>query len=276
MSKDYDENLEENENEIDVDNDDEKEENKKGLRIILIIIGIVLIVFGAVRLGYYVYSQYNAKQESEQYTEVTSETQETVKNPVDFPSLQKKNDEIYAWLKVPGTKVDYPVVQSSKDDAFYLKHSALTKKWAASGAIYTEMVNSKAFDDRVTVIYGHNGYSDTMFTTLHNFEKKSFFDKHPKFYIYTPDSKLTYEIVSAFKYDNRHIMNSFDFRDNNAYNDFITMIQNPASTVKNVRKDLDKSLTLNDNIVVLSTCFTNQRSNRYLVCGVLVKNEKTD
>lgn len=260
---------------------EEEYSNRRASKILLIIVGIVLIVFGAVYSGYYMYSQYSAKQESNQYTEMQTEPASETgngkpKNPINFKKLQKQNEEIYAWIKVPGTKVDYPIVQSASTDEFYLKHSALDRNWAASGAIYTEMVNSKTFKDRVTVIYGHNGYSDTMFTTLHSFESRDFFDSHKKFYVYTPESKLTYQIVSAFKYDNRHIMNSFEFLDNAVYGEFLNTIQNPSSTVKNVRKNLDKPLALDDNIVVLSTCIKNQRSNRYLVCGVLVSNEKTN
>ena len=201
---------------------------------------------------------------------------DSVKNPIDFKSLHKKNDEIYAWLKIPGTNVDYPVVQSKSDDLFYLNHSATDKAFSKPGALYTESKNSLDFTDRVTVIYGHNGYKDIMFTELHKFESESFFDKYDTFYIYTEDSKLTYKIVSAFKYDNRHILNSMNFQINQVYLDFLNTVQKPESALKNVRKDLDKSLTINDNIVVLSTCIQHQASNRFLVCGVLVKNEKTN
>ena len=101
--------------------------------------------------------------------------------------------------------------QSPTDDYFYLRHSAYDKSYVSSGAIYTELSNTTTFKDRVTVIYGHNNYGDSMFTTLHKFESKDFFDSHPYFYIYTPTSRLKYQIVSAFKYDDRHIMNSFNF-----------------------------------------------------------------
>ncbi len=258
--------------------------NNKDKKIILILIAILFIACAAVFFGYRFYTDYRAQKNDIEISSVVSTTDETVqgttnekmvKNPIDFKSLQKKNSDIYAWIKVKGTKVDYPVVQSTKSDELYLKHSALDKSWIASGAIYTEMVNSTDFQDRVTLIYGHNGYSDTMFTTLHRFEQKSFFDQHKRFVIYTPDSKLTYKIVSAFKYDDRHIMNSFDFQSDNIFVEFLEMIQNPSSSNKNVRTDLGRELTKDDKIVVLSTCITNQRSSRYLVCGVLEKNEKT-
>lgn len=70
-------------------------------------------------------------------------------------------------------------------------------------------------------------------------------------------------------------MNSFNFRDDDVYKEFLSMIQNPNSAVKNVRMP-EKELTTDSKIVVLSTCITNQKSNRYLVCGVLINDEKTN
>lgn len=273
--------MSDNINEKNAENNSQSK-NKKIAKVILVIIAVLMIIFGSVSFGIYLYNQYSADTGDEELSTVINTTQEAsgdeeqVQNPIDFDALQEKNDEIYAWIKVPGTKVDYPIVQSADDDEFYLKHDALTKKWQANGAVYTEMSNHTDFYDPITVIYGHNGYSDSMFTTLHKFEKKSFFDEHEYFYIYTPDSKLTYQIISAFKYDDRHIMNSFDFNDITVLENFQANLINPKSNNKNVRDKLDKTITRLDNIVILSTCITNQKSSRYLVCGVLINNEKTN
>lgn len=266
------------------DNENAKEnelekKKKKNVKLIVIFLLVFIIIFAAV---YFVSSYLQKRNETPSQSgttttsAVSSETEKKVKNPIDFKSLQKKNDEIYAYIKIDGTKVDYPIVQSKTDDAFYLRHKAEDKSWSASGAVYTEAANSKDFNDFVTVIYGHNGYSDTFFTTLHYFEKEDFFKSHPYFYIYTPDRKLTYQIVSAFKYDNRHILNSFDFNKEESLKQWQDTIQNPSSSLKNVREELDKPLSINSKIVVLSTCITNQKSSRYLVCGELVKDEKTN
>lgn len=266
---------------------EEKKENqnssskKSAKRAILTIAGLVMLIAGVVYLGYYFYGQYTANIEDEKYTEASTASQsqsleQYAENPIDFDEWQKKNDEIYAWIKVDGTEVDYPIVQSGTDDDFYLRHSAADKSWVASGAIFTQSHNTKTFNDSVTVIYGHNGYSESMFTSLHKFEKKDFFDEHPYFYIYMPQRKLTYQVVSAFKYDDRHIMNSFDFQDSNVLADFQKMIQDPSSSLKNVREDLDTEINSESKLVVLSTCITGQKSSRYLVCGVLVNDEKTN
>lgn len=260
-------------------NSNENTNNRKKARIILIVIAIMMIVFGAVYTGYYLYGQYNAGQEDEKISSIANTTTtgtQKVTNPIDFESLQEQNDEIYAWIKVPETKVDYPICQSAVSDDFYLKHSATDKKYLSSGAIFTQSLNTKTFNDRVTVIYGHNGYKESMFTSLHQFSDSDFFDEQEYFYIYTPDSILTYQIISAFKYDDRHILNSFDFQNDDIFEQFLEMIQNPDSSNKNVRTALDKQLTKSDNIVILSTCITNQKSSRYLVCGVKIKDEKTN
>ena len=256
---------------------EKEQDNKKKKRILLVILGIILLFFGAIYCGYYAYLRYEAAHQETptQYVTEEASVEDGVKNPVNFKKLQKQNSDVYAWLKVPGTKVNHPIVQSPVDDSFYLKHSAEDKSWVANGAVYTERCNTKTFNDRVTVIYGHNGYSDTMFTTLHRFEEESFFKEHKRFVIYTPESKLTYRIISAFKYDDRHIINSFDFEDLGVYAGFLGMIENPQTTNKNVATDFGRQLTIDDKVVVLSTCITHQPSSRYLVCGVLVKNEKT-
>ncbi len=265
------------------ENGNNEEDKKKKKRILLIIFAILLIILGSVYFGFYLYEQYSAQQGEQELSNIAKTTVATtgdpvvnaVENPIAFASLKATNSDIYAWIVVPNTKVDYPIVQHPTDNAFYLKHDALTKKWQSSGAVYTEYVNNLDFSDMLTVIYGHNGYGDTMFTTLHKFENKEFFEQNEYFYIYTENAKLTYQIVSAFKYDDRHLMYAFNMQDLNARDQFVNLIQNPDSSNKNVRTQLEKELTRNDNYVVLSTCITNQKSSRYLVCGVLVKHEQT-
>lgn len=263
----------------DVDTNEEKD-NKKSVKLILLFIIVFVVLFLGVYFGMQLYNQYMIDKPADNTTtsqqETTTNAQGLVDNPIDFDSLQAQNDEIFAYIRIEDTNVDYPICQSAIDDAFYLKHKAEDKSWSASGAIYTEMVNRKDFSDNITLIYGHNGYGDSFFTTLHKFEKAEFFDEHPYFHIYTPKRILTYQVISAFKYDDRHIMNSFKFADTTQLLDFQKEIMNPNSAVKNVREQLDVEINKDSKIVILSTCITNQKSSRYLVCGVLVNDEKTN
>ena len=115
--------------------------------------------------------------------------------PVDFTALQEKNPDIYAWIKIDGTTVDYPVCQNNEDDNYYLSHT-WERVEAADGAIFTQACNSKNFTDFNTVIYGHQMGEgvDTMFHTLDRYLEEGYIEKYPNVIIYTPDHVLTYRI----------------------------------------------------------------------------------
>lgn len=193
-------------------------------------------------------------------------------NPINFSEQMALNDEIYAWIKIPNTNVDYPILQSREDDLYYMRRN-IDKTYYISGVIFTQSANKKDFKDSVTVIYGHNMTNDgSMFATLHNFEDKTFFDENEYFYIYTPGHILTYRVVSAYKYDNRHIMNSFDFGNSETVREYFDYVTHPTMIPMNVREGAE--LKDDDKLVVLSTCMADN-TYRYLVNGVLVRDDAT-
>ena len=69
--------------------------------------------------------------------------------PDDFLSLMDVNPEVYAWITIPETNVNYPVLQSSEDDNFYLNHNVY-KNYSFPGAIYSQSMNKKDYSDRCT------------------------------------------------------------------------------------------------------------------------------
>lgn len=192
---------------------------------------------------------------------------------IKWSSLKKANDDIYAWIYIPNTNVDYPIVQSSvyESDTLYLDHN-IDKKPDIAGAIFSERANRKDFSDPVTVIYGHNMKNGSMFKTLHSFEDAKFFKKNKFIYIYTEKRKLTYEMYSAYVYDDRHILNSFNFEDKKIFKKYLKSTQNPQSLTKNTRK---VDLSTDSKVLTLSTCTNGAANTRYLVQGVLIKDEQT-
>jgi sortase B len=247
--------------------------------ILILIIGIgavILVLFNSTPKVPSV--DYTVPASQDTVSDNTAETgidQNLPKNPIDFAALHDKNPEIFGWIKVPDTNINYPLLQSTERDDFYL-HAASDKTYSFAGSIYMEYCNTTEMTDRVSVLYGHNMMDGSMFANLHKFEDESFFNnnKHRYFYIYTPTRKLTYEVVSGYEYDERHIMNSFNFSDNDVFEEYLDYIQNPRSLVRNVRTKLDHELTVHDKIVTLSTCL-DSGDGRYLLQGVLVKDEFT-
>ena len=257
-------------------------DKEKRLKIIVISVIIVLLIIVGI-LGYWLFtlftqgtdvSEYRVKENTTSATVADStKSDDSADNPIDFKKLQKINPEIFGWIYIPDTKIDYPLLQSNERDDFYL-HKDIYRNYKFAGSLFCEYCNSTELDDRVTLIYGHNMIDGSMFANLHKFRDASFFKKHTKFYIYTPGRKLTYQVVSAYEYDNRHIMNTFNFAENKVFKEYLDTIQNPRSLSANVNTKLDHKLTVKDKIVTLSTCL-DSGDGRYLLQGVLVKDEPT-
>lgn len=193
-------------------------------------------------------------------------------NAINFDELKSINEEIYAWIYVPDTNVDYPVAQAflSGDDYYYLEHN-IYREYQFSGTIYSEMKNTMSFNDPVTVLYGHNMINGTMFQSLHNFEDKDFFDEHTTMFVFTPDKLITYLIYSCFDYDDRHILNSFHLEKEDEFMEFVNDTLEPHSSVYNVRGDIEIKST--DKLLVLSTCSNHSYSSRYLTVGIKVREK---
>ena len=194
-------------------------------------------------------------------------------NPIDWEYYQDINEDVYAWIFVPETGIDLPVLQSQgeEDDNFYLHHD-INKNYLFAGEVYSQKKNAKDFSDPVTVLYGHNMKREgERFTNLLYFQDEDFFNEVEFFYIYTPERILTYRIVSAHSFDTRHILKYYDnFSTDELFQKYLDVILKPPTFNRNVREGI--TLTTEDRIVTLSTCI-NHGSSRFLIQGVLISDE---
>ncbi len=194
---------------------------------------------------------------------------------IDWEALHEKNEDIYAWIFVPDTKVDYPVLQDPDDPAYYLNHNIDGSK-GLPGCIYTENYNKKDFSDPNTVIYGHNMKNGTMFASLHSLEKTELTKEDHYFYIYTEDSTYTYLIFAVYEFPARHLLLNYDLENEYVYEQYQQDILNGFETrpggVNNIREDIE--LDSDDRMVTLSTCVRDgNKSYRFLVAGKLMAVE---
>lgn len=195
--------------------------------------------------------------------------EEIVEIPIDFAGLQQKNKDIYAWIRIPGAKVDYPIVQHEEDDAYYLNHTVEGRK-GLPGSIYTETLNRKNFSDRNTVIYGHNMKNGTMFGDLSLYKNSTYMKEHAQIIVYTTEHIYTYQVFAAITYDNRHLMYAFDF----AREDGVQKFLDSLKSVRNMSSYIDESVEVaaTDRLLTLSTC-TGNNKQRFLVGAVLVNEQ---
>lgn len=252
-------------------------------RTILAIICLCLGIFcGAVGLHKYI-EEKNAGKEYEELREkvvekIQEETQDIVELeippvniPIDFKTLQQQNPDVYAWIQIPNTAVDYPILQSAIDNAYYLNHT-IDGEEKKEGAIFTENFNTKTFEDPNTVIYGHDMKNGSMFQSIHQYMDRSFFDANRDIIIYMPDRILHYKIFAAYLTDNKHLMMSYNFWDEETYRQYLDSIFSMRDM--NAFIDTSMEVTSEDKIITLSTCYAGISTQRYLVQAVLVSIEK--
>ena len=211
-----------------------------------------------------------ADMKSTETAETETASEETAVIPVKFTELQQVNPDVYAWITVPGTEIDYPILQHASDNSYYLMHN-IDGSYGYPGCIYTENLNSKDFTDNNTVIYGHNMKNGSMFAQLHKFEDPDFFQENREVLIYLPDEVLHYTIFAAHIYDDRHLLYSFDFSDPDVYQKYLDSVFNTRDMSANIDKDM--TVTKDDQIITLVTCIGSQPNNRLLVQAVLTNRE---
>ena len=199
----------------------------------------------------------------EEINEIIDETSED-KNDIDFDSLKKKNKEIVAYLKVPGTNIDYVVVKG-KDNSYYLKHN-LYKQSSVAGWIFMDYHNKLDGNDKNIVIYGHNTYNGTMFGTLKNALKKEWYENPDNHIInlVIEGDVLTYQVFSTYTIKAEDYYINTKFKDNNEFNKFVTTLKKRSVNKYNVEVDGE------DSILTLSTCVTGGKS-RMVVHAKLIE-----
>ena len=151
-----------------------------------------------------------AEQIASQYTQqsIPLERVETA-----FSYAKAANPEVVAWLYVPGTNVSLPVCRREGDDAYYLDHDS-KRRDSVLGAAYMEQADSAAFDQALTVLYGHSFINQNlMFTGLHAFEDEAFFREHECIYVLTVGGWLAYRVIEAAYYTDGHIAGMADESD---------------------------------------------------------------
>lgn len=241
---------------------------------------ILLLIGSLSYIGVYFYQTKNAANSYEEIKkEVKTEEEipkapvqkeeteeEPIEIPVDFEALKETNSDIYAWITIPGTKVDYPILQKAEDDTYYLNHTVEGIE-GLPGSIYTESIHNQEFTESNTVIYGHNMKNDTMFGSLHDYEKPDFFKEYRDIYIYTPEHRLTYKIFAAVTYSDDYIPFAYDFTTDEGYQAFLDSIYASKNMTNQFADDLE--VTTEDHIITLSTCIGGKPNHRYLVLAVL-------
>lgn len=199
-----------------------------------------------------------ADDEKKEYNEVLEKVR------AGLNSLRQINEDIYGWIKVSGTSIDYPIMQCGNND-HYLNH-AYNGEYSPLGSIFADYrCSDKITDNLNTVLYGHNlltGGSD-MFHDIEMFLDREFFTS-ARIIVYTFDGIYVYEPFSV--YEARYDYNYYktEFHDEEAFIAFANAVTD------NSRHENDVSFSAEDRILTLSTCTNYEHFTRYALHAKLI------
>lgn len=195
-------------------------------------------------------------------------------SPVDFESLQAMNSDIYAWLYIPDTRINYPILQREGDDGYYLKHGSDGAPNKA-GAVFTESTyNERGFSDPVTVIYGHIMRSGDIFGELQMiYSTPGGLEKNQEIIVYLPEKELRYQVFAAIPFNMQHILYYHDFSDPDVFQAFLDQVL----SVRSINASFDETVEVStgDQLLILSTCLQGDSKQRYLVLAKLAAESPT-
>ena len=240
--------------------------NRVGKKTINAITGMVNFITLTVILLLLAYAGY-ALWDSSQIYQAADKSHYAVYKPTvedegkSFKELQALNSEVIAWLNVYGTNIDYPVAQG-QDNMKYVNTNA-EGLYSLSGAIFLDYQNSMDFTDFNSILYGHHMEKNTMFGEIGNFSDRNVFDSHLYGNLYFNESDHGIEFfafVHADAYDNEV------FRPNVKGEARERYLDNLLAKAIHTR---DIGVTIQDRIVLLSTCSLSSTNGRDILIGRL-------
>jgi sortase B len=220
---------------------------------------LVAVIIACAFAGY-------ALWDSRQVLRIADKSQFTVFKPtvedegMSFEELRAINPETFAWLTVYGTNIDYPVVQSLESNIKYV-NTDIEGNFSVSGTIFLDKRNANDFTDFNSIIYGHHMDKQMMFGEIGEFWKEEKFDAHRYANLFFDGKDHGVEFftfIHADSYDN--LVYTPDIAEENRQ-EYLDYIYSLAIYTR------DTEVTVNDRIVLLSTCSAFTTNGRDILIG---------
>ena len=184
----------------------------------ILILLVIFLVSAVYVLDYYIEA---AKQKAEydelagivesiqnEIPEVTKTTEPSRTDPTEateeggilpeYAPLYAMNDHMVGWMRIDGTNVNYPVMQTPDSKDYYLYRN-FNKEYSVRGCLYArESCDINTPSDNIT-IYGHHMNDGSMFHNLNDYQFREFYEEHPIIQFDTLTERHTYQVFAVFK-----------------------------------------------------------------------------
>lgn len=253
-------------------NSGSRRSRKNPWRVVFVVSLVVLIaaLIGLGAIAFQYISQQRAYDDLEQYASLSDSENMTLADlTVDWDALRAVNPDIVAWIYVPDSPINYPVVQGDDNEEYLHKAFDGSTGWLASaGTIFLDSTNSSDFSDRNSALYGHHMNDGSMFASLSDWQNNDEFNAHRDIYVLTPQGNYRLKTFALVKTTGDDALVQTTFSSDESYQSYI-------------QDKLDRSVTTQQGEVLsaadirqsmlFSTCEYSQADGRAVLFAAVVE-----
>lgn len=236
---------------------------RNGIRLLDSIISLMMLLLILTAAAFGVYALWDTGQ---LYEEAKAEHYEQYKpaagESMTFTQLQAINPDVFGWLNVYGTNIDYPLVQGEDNTAYI--NTSVTGESLLSGSIFLDYRNNQDFSDFNSIIYGHHMDRQVMFGEIGEFIESSYFEARSYGSLYVNGQDYGIEFFAFLQvdaYDSRIYTPGIEGEDNKQ--DYLNYLLEKAIHTRNT------GVNITDHLILLSTCAADATNGRHILVGKL-------
>ena len=177
----------------------------------------------------------------------------------DFAVLNEKNPDCVGWVSIPGTSIDFPVMQNRD---FYLKHD-FDGNYTDYGLPFLDERCSLSTSDNL-IVYGHHMNDGSMFSELLNYADEDYCAAHSEVVLETENGVEIYQVAAVLRVAGSYAPGEWSVFDqiNISAGAFNILVEN---LVERRLYDTGQELVFGDRLLTLVTCEYSQRNGRLAV-----------
>lgn len=186
-------------------------------------------------------------------------------SPIDFEALWEINPDTVGWIRIPDTRIDYPIVYDAESNSKYLD-TDFEGNESVYGAIYLDADSEPDFSGWNNPIYGHHMKDGSMFKDVVKFKDPDYFKEHQYFEIYTPERTIHLKAVSCYYSTSDGIVRKTKFKSQEDFDAWVKARLKPCAFAEIPEESVD-------SMFVLVTCSYEFDDARTLLFAVEVDEE---
>jgi len=254
-----------------------EDRQKRFLSQALLVAGVLLLVLALVIAGFLVYQYFNANQRYGAIVEQAGMdavlSNEGIVDPntgfdqLDFnwEALRAINPDIVAWVLIPGTRINYPIVQGP-DNEYYLAH-LFDDNSSGVGAVFLDYEGLPNLNAKNNLIYGHNMRDGSMFADIIKYRDRDFYRDHAVIYVATPAMNYELKAVATVVCDQNDPLRQLSFSDEPSFQAYVEEIFSLATILTD---DATDGVT---RLYGFATCDNWDQSERVILCAEPVRSQ---